>query len=354
MQGMAMGNKLMLKEKVYMRKFDEKTYLSVGKNTVALKDKVEQIVDEVCSRGYQNIFLIGSGGSYAMMIPFEYYLKSYSTIPVYLEVAADLVLTGHNQLGKQSVAIFTSSSGTTKETVVAAAYCREHGATTIGISGVSGAPLAVDVTYPIINKMDDFSASDADYILLYMLIFRFMYRHNDFPEYEDFMADLSKLPKALVSVKTQCDAKAESFADKYKNEPYHMVIGQGTVWGEAYSYAMCVMEEMQWIRTKSVRAAEFFHGSLEIVEKGVSVILLKGEDATRPLAERVERFATKYTDKLTVFDTKEYRLPGINDRFRYLLSPIIITAVLDRVSIHLEAKRNHSLDIRRYYRVIEY
>ena len=58
---------------------------------------------------------------------------------------------------------------------------------------------------------------------------------------------------------------------------------------------MCILEEMQWIRTRPVHASDFFHGTLELVEKGVSVLLLKGEDAYRPLAERVERFAPAYT-----------------------------------------------------------
>ncbi len=133
-----------------------------------------------------------------------------------------------------------------------------------------------------------------------------------------------------------------------------MLVGSGSVWGETYSYAMCVMEEMQWIRTKSVKASEFFHGSLELVEKDMSLMVIMGEDDTRPMCERVINFARKYTDDLNVFDSADYKLPGIDEKYRSLLSPIIITAVLDRLSIHLEEKRGHSLDIRRYYKKVEY
>ncbi|MDZ7673046.1 MAG: hypothetical protein U5K53_09505 [Halanaerobiales bacterium] len=55
---------------------------------------------------------------------------------------------------------------------------------------------------------------------------------------------------------------------------------------------LCVsLEEMQWIKTKSIHAAEFFHGTLELVEEDTSIIMLYGEDETRPLMDRVYGFS---------------------------------------------------------------
>ena len=62
-------------------------------------------------------------------------------------------------------------------------------------------------------------------------------------------------------------------AEDFKDTDYHMVIGSGMLWGEAYDYAMCILEEMQWIKTKSIHAAEFFHGTIELCEEGTSLIL---------------------------------------------------------------------------------
>jgi fructoselysine-6-phosphate deglycase len=117
---------------------------------------------------------------------------------------------------------------------------------------------------------------------------------------------------------------------------------------------MCILEEMQWIRTRPVHASDFFHGTLELVEPGVSVILLKGEDDYRPLADRVEAFARDKTDRLTVFDTAAIDLPGISAETRALISPIVAATVLERVSAHLSRMRNHPLTTRRYYRRVAY
>ncbi|MEQ8697432.1 MAG: sugar isomerase, partial [Bauldia litoralis] len=128
----------------------------------------------------------------------------------------------------------------------------------------------------------------------------------------------------------------------------------GSAWPQAFYYGMCILEEMQWIRTRPVHASDFFHGTLELLEPGVSLIVLKGEDEYRPLADRVEAFAGGHTDKLTVFDTASVDLPGIGPEVRALISPAVLATMLERVSTHLAAKRDHPLTTRRYYRRIAY
>ena len=337
-----------------MLNFSREKYLKVTGGAAGLRDEIERVADSVYEKGFKNIFLIGSGGAVATFYPFEYMINSTSTIPAYAEIAAEFVLQNHKQFTDESLVILSSLSGTTSETVAAAKYCRDRGATTIGITGEYHKPLADTVDFPLVNFAENDFASDSNQLILYLLIFKLMNKNGDFPEYEEFAAQLETLPEKLIEAKEQFEDRAEAFATCFKDEPYHMVVGSGTTWGRAYSYAMCVLEEMQWIKTKSIHAAEFFHGTLELVEEDTSVLLLKGEDATRPLMDRVERFAEQYTKKLTVIDTRDYQLEGISTEFREYLSPIITSTLLQRLSVHLEDKRNHSLEIRRYYRTVAY
>ena len=78
------------------------------------------------------------------------------------------------------------------------------------------------------------------------------------------------------------------------------------------------------------------------------------EGPTRAQDERVKKFAARHATQLTCFDTKEYALPGISDEFRPLLSPVVMAAVLQRISKNIEVITDHSLDIRRYYRKESY
>ncbi len=108
------------------------------------------------------------------------------------------------------------------------------------------------------------------------------------------------------------------------------------------------------LRARPVHAADFFHGTLELVEQGVSVFVFKGEDASRPLSDRVESFARRYTDKVRVLDAADARLPGISPETRSLISPVLLATRLERLSAHLEVLRNHPLTTRRYYKRVEY
>ncbi|MFN0224275.1 SIS domain-containing protein [Paenibacillus sp. KR2-11] len=337
-----------------MLHFDENLFLKlVEEEGLAYRGQIEEIVDGIAGRGYSNLFLIGAGGTIAMMYPYEYILKSSSTIDVHAEIAAEFMAMNHKHLTRDSVCIFTSVSGTTQETVAAAAYCKERGATTIALVAEPGTPLTQIVDHCITTGSEKHSF-DTFFMLLYMVIFRFMYNRGEFPQYERFTEEVAHLPRAILQAVQAFDKRAEDFAIRHKDTGYHMMVGSGNLWGNTYSYAMCILEEMQWIHAKSIHAAEFFHGTLELVLEDTSVILLKGEDETRPLVERVERFCEKITKQLTVIDTADFEMAGISEEFRKHFAVSINWSVLSRISVYLERERNHPLTLRRYYRQMEY
>jgi fructoselysine-6-phosphate deglycase len=181
-----------------------------------------------------------------------------------------------------------------------------------------------------------------------------MAERGEFKDFERTVTELQKLPKLLVDAKAAFESKAAALAAAIKDETYHIFTGAGSVWPEAYYYGMCILEEMQWIRTRPVHAADFFHGTLELVEPGVSVFVFKGEDASRPLCDRVEAFAKRFTDKVRVLDAADVKLPGISPETRSMVSPVILATLLERLSAHLEVLRNHPLTTRRYYKKVEY
>ena len=173
-------------------------------------------------------------------------------------------------------------------------------------------------------------------------------------KYDEFMDQYGKIVPYLLKAKEQYEDRCAKMAAEHKDTDYHMVVGSGMLWGEAYDYAMCILEEMQWIKTKSIHAAEYFHGTLELVEDGTSMILFYGEDETRPLMDRVMAFSKKITSAINVFDTKEVELPFTEQEYRKIVSPMIMYAITERLSCHLEKERNHPLTTRRYYRQMEY
>lgn len=189
-----------------------------------------------------------------------------------------------------------------------------------------------------------------------MLLFmgRLLSRRGEFEGYDRLADELTGLPRILVEVARRTAPAASDFAEAHKDTDYHFLIGGGNLWGFTYLYSMCILEEMQWLRTTRVHSAEFFHGSLELLEEDPSVIVFQDEDETRSLTDRAEAFARRVSKDVTVFDTRDHPLDGISPEFRGLLAPLVMDTVMDRVSKHLERVRDHSLDLRRYYRVMDY
>lgn len=329
-------------------------FLEVQTGAARLAEPIDAALSVLLGRGAENVFFLGTGGAAILMQPAAQLLGARSVFPAYAPLSAELVLGGSRHLGPKSIVVIPSLSGTTKESIAALEFAKARGATVITLVGNSDTPLGKGGDHVFVNAADDETSTESFYLQSLFLALSIMRHRDGFAGYASFVEDSARLPAALLAVKRGFDAAAEAFAEEIRETPWHIVTGAGAMWPQAFYYGMCILEEMQWIRTRPVHASDFFHGTLELVEPGVSVLLLKGEDEYRPLADRVEAFARDKTDRLTVFDTATQDLPGISAETRALISPIVAATMLERVSAHLAAKRNHPLTTRRYYRRVAY
>lgn len=337
-----------------MFNFDVSRYQKVVGDAIALRPQIEEAVDKICKEGYSNIFFIGCGGTYSHSLPMKYWLDTESTLETYSVIAAEFMAAGHKKFSKDSVCVFSTRSGNTKEIVAAAKYCKEAGARTLVYVSNDNTPVCQYADYKFFSFAEDDCLCEAIYTYMIILLGRFMENAGEFAKYDEFMDQYMGITPYLLKAKETYEERCSIMAKDHKTTNYFMVVGSGMLWGEAYDYAMCILEEMQWIKTKSIHAAEFFHGTLELLDENTSMILLYGEDETRPLMDRVLNFSKTITKDINIFDTKDIELPFTDPLYRKIVSPMVVYAMLERLSCHLEAERGHSLNIRRYYRQMEY
>jgi fructoselysine-6-phosphate deglycase len=337
-----------------MLNFDEQRFLRIQSGAVGLRDRLDRVIGECLAAGAENIHFLGTGGAAILMQPAAQLLQRRSRFPTFIDFPAELVLAGSANLGSKSIVVIPSLSGTTKESVALLAAAKQAGATVITLVGHAETPVGKGGDHVFVNFAEDDTSCESFYLQSLFIALSIMRHCGEIANYDEIAAQLDSLPALLLDVKRAYESKAKAFAGILAGSDYHIITGAGNVWPEAFYYGMCILEEMQWIRTRPVHASDFFHGTLELVEKGVSVILFKGEDALRPLAERIENFAPNYTDRLTMLDTADFELPGISTEVRGLISPMLLATVLERISAHLEVMRNHPLTTRRYYKRVTY
>lgn len=332
----------------FMIKFDENKQRESVNGALALRPLIEEYVDEITGKGIRNVCFLGIGGTYASALQVECHIKSHSAYPVCVENAAYYTHTGNRNLGKGTLVVFSSVSGTTFEVMEAVEALRSAGAVIWGFVDVADSPLAEMCDYLISYPMNE-------QLKFFMLADRLMYLAGDFEDYSEYYQEMDRyLAQALIDVEKSADAFGAGFAKKHHRDSMHYFIAAGNQYGAAYSYAMCYWEEQHWLRTKSIHAAEFFHGTLEIVEEDTAVTLFLGEDAERPLAQRVAGFLPKVCNNYTLVDTRDYTLSGISDKYRGRISHLVMHAITQRMDGHIEALNQHDMTIRRYYRKMEY
>jgi fructoselysine-6-phosphate deglycase len=334
--------------------FDRNRYLKIQNGAVALAERIHEIVGRSLESGTRNLFFSGSGGAAILMEPAARLLQRQSAFPVFFETAAEIVAGGNCHLGEHSLVVIPSLSGTTRESVALLEMCKVKAAKVLVLTGHADTPLATGADHVLVNFAEDDTSCESFYLQSLLIALSVMAHRGEYARRAAHVAEMQALPALLAAVKDQFDARAAAYAAQIETEPYHLMTAAGNCWAEAWYFGMCILEEMQWIRTRPVNAADFFHGPLELVEKGVSVMLFKGEDAFRPLADRVERFAAQYTDKLFVLDTAGFDLPGISPELRGLVAPAVLSSALERLSQYLALRRGHPLTVRRYYKRVSY
>lgn len=331
-----------------MLNFDEAKVRQDHQNGVDMIPEVEKVVDQICDEGYDNIFLFGIGGTLLYAGQIMHTAKQLGcSLPLYLENATDFLYEGNKKFTKNSVVVIASLSGNTIEVETAIDKAHEVGARVIGYVEVPESPLAKKVDHLV-------TTVGGEYYWWYTVVLRFMKNAGEFDAYDKLTSQMKNLPDAVVQIYKDADEEMKNYAEKYCDEPITYLVGSGNLEDWAVCYGMCIMEEMQWMRTRPISAANFFHGTLEVIERDIPVILIKGEDKTRPEMDRVEKFVNRVSAKVTVFDTKKFALPGIDEEFRGVLSPIVMRSAFMRLNVHLEHCRRHPIDIRRYYKALKY
>lgn len=331
-----------------MLKFDEQKQLDSVNGALALRGRIEEIVDSICAEGYKNICWLGIGGTWASALQAEVHMKEKSAIELFSENAAEYVTTGNKRVGKGTIVILSSVTGSTIEMVEGVKKAQADGAKVFGFIDKAEAELAKMVDYVI-------SYPANEQLKFFMVADRFMKNAGEFEDYDEYYAEMdAHLAQGLVDVEKAADAFGAAYAEKHCNDKLHYFVGAGNQYGSTYSYAMCYWEEQHWIRTKSIHSAEFFHGMLEVIDKDTPVTVFIGEDSQRSLSERVANFLPRICGKYNIIDTKKFELKGISPEYRGYISHLVMHAVTQRIDVHMEKVNCHPMEIRRYYRCLDY
>lgn len=327
------------------------------KDTLTTDEQVASAIAAAKARETVNdIYYVACGGSYALMLPNQYVMDREATSTAgHALNAAEFKARAPKRLGENSVVILCSHSGNTPETVEAAKIAREAGALTIALTNDPGSPLDEASEYVVYYEHDPKSISpNHSPAVLARLSFGILDAREGNEKAAKVEEALKALPPIMEKAIEAHGDRIAKFAESHKREEVIYTMASGTNYATAYSYAICIFQEMQWIHSAAIHSGEYFHGPFEITDYDVPFIMLMGLGASRPMDERALAFVQKYSDKVTVLDSKELGLDALDAEVVEYVEHMAFSTILRVYSDKLAFSRGHPLTVRRYMWQMEY
>ncbi|MDR6874076.1 fructoselysine 6-phosphate deglycase [Bosea sp. BE125] len=304
--------------------------------------------------GVDRIYLVAAGSANRAMLGIAYWLEHYSPgIEVRRYFPAEFMAIDPPRLDGRTVVLLASKSGTTPETVAAAHFLKDKPCQVVAFSQYADKPLAQAVPQHFIVG-DTSESFIAMFMLMQALVGGIMTEKEGWPLGDKLLASLDALPRAIADAAEQNEERAAADAALYAKDRnfYHVASGPGFT--TAYVFGVCILMEMLWLHSYPIEAAEFFHGPFEIVDRSTPLILITGEDPSRPLMERVSSFCDTYAERVMKYDSRDFAMKGIAPEIRPIVAPYILQSALKRLSVHLSVLHNQPLTTRRYMWKVAY
>jgi fructoselysine 6-phosphate deglycase len=310
----------------------------------------------------KHVFFVACGGSLSIMYPAKFLLDQHAPLPSDVYNGAEFVARAPRSLDKNSLVILCSMTGTTKETTAAAEFARSRGATTIGLTVEPASPLGRAVDHVVGFEAPyttgvPIDAKDSNYSRIYQIVMGLVALTGGENLTETLIGSLAALQPAIDRAHATFAPVFEDYAPRFAKEDVVYTVASGASYGAAYSFAICVLMEMQWINSQAIHANEFFHGPFEVLDKDRAFILMKGLDSTRPLEQRADEFLHRFgsAENILVLDAEKLDLSGIDPQFQGNVVPLIFFDTLWRFAYKIAELRNHEmLEARRYMKKITY
>lgn len=321
--------------------------------------QLEAAIQAVAQRDVKQFYFVACGGSLANVTPAQYILDREIDIPSAAYSSNEFIHRGPKALGKHSVVVTCSHSGNTPETVEATTFARNKGALTICLTNLKDSPLWEAAEYKLHYNYapygEELRAEETNMAILYRLIFGVL--NTLFPN-EKYANALHSIETGLHGVYERNKASqleaAKEFGRAYKREKLIYTMASGINYSVAYSFAICLLQEMQWIHSSAIHSGEYFHGPFEITDFDVPFILIKGLGETRPLDDRAHDFVRKYSERVVLIDAETFDLEGISADVRNYFTNLVAGVLLRQYAQHLSEETGHALSVRRYMWKMEY
>jgi glucosamine--fructose-6-phosphate aminotransferase (isomerizing) len=272
------------------------------------------------------VYLVGCGSSISTCYSVRDAIRMSST-NLNIEVYAGYEFCYNKKLveGENSIAIFTSQSGETADTLAALRKANEYGIPTVSISNEPESSMIKESKTPIATRGGTETAilGTKTYITQLACLYQILFAASDYEYKTELLAELVDMPKMLEKLLISTEEENKQLAQEFKDEDIFYCLGSGPNFGLAYKLAMTMLMEGAIKHACPEYSAEFRHGLIERAEKDVPIIILRSDFESDEITDKAIEFSKNLELKSIIYELEDYA------NVDKLLSPFILVIPLE-------------------------
>ena len=272
------------------------------------------------------VYLIGCGSSISTCYSVRDAIRMSSTnIDIEVYTGYEFYYNKKLVTDENSIAIFTSQSGETADTLASLRKANEFGIHTVSISNEPESSMIKEAKTPIITRCETETAilGTKTYITQLACLYRILFKASDYENKTELLAELSDMPKMLEKLLLLTEDDNKALAEEFKDEDIFYCLGSGPNFGLAYKLAMTMLMEGAIKHACPEYSAEFRHGLIERAEKDVPIIILRSDFESDEITDKAIEFSKNLELKTIIYELEDY---ASVDK---LLSPFIFVIPLE-------------------------
>ena len=284
-------------------------------------DEISKLVLDV-----DKVYLIGCGSSISTCYSVRDAIRMSST-NINVEVYTGYEFKYNKKLteGENSLAIFTSQSGETADTLSSLRKANEYNIHTVSISNEPESSMTKEASTPIVTQGGTETAilGTKTYITQIACLYQILFKVSNYENKDRLLEQIAQMPDILEELLESTEEDNKKLAETYKDEDIFYCLGSGPNFGFSYKVAMTMIMEGAIKHACPEYSAEFRHGLIERAEKDVPIIIFNSDFESDVITQKTIDFCQNLEAKTIIFNLKDY---ADVDK---LLSPFIFVVPLE-------------------------
>lgn len=296
------------------------------------------------------IYLVGCGSSISTCYSVRDALRMSTTMNIEVFSGYEFSYNKYLVNGENSIAIFTSQSGETADTLAALRKANDYDIYTVSISNEPDSSMVKEAKTAIVTRGDRETAilGTKTYITQLACLYEILFKGSDYENKDVLLSQLHEMPNLIEDLLISCEEDNKKLAEEFKDEEIFYCLGSGPNFGLSYKLAMTMFMEGAIKHACPLYAAEFRHGLIERVEKDVPIVFLYSDFDSDEITQKAIDFSENQELKII-----NYKLSDYADVDK-LLSPFVLVIPLEWFIYYLAHFNNEDPGATRHIGKVRY